>query len=317
MIKVVNPDVELWSQKGYDLNSIYDHIARCARVCYQSTPKDKNESSYDFLKRTILRGKDIRAIKFKDISNLHLSVFEHGTVHLRIPKETAMYSYDCNRLVRNKFNKYNIIDEKENGYCYLTTNLRVIIESGFIDYLKYIDDDDSHIDCYPQRFTFNITTDIGCSRELNRHRTHSISEESTRYCRYTANKFGNNISVIRLPNTSYNDYETSLEPDSKLWEDVTKTILPHYTSGWDVFDWYTFGIQIANLVYAKCIEKGWSAQQARAVLPLNTKTQLVHTAYLNDWINFLNLRLNEVSGKVHPMMKIIAHKLKEELDYAE
>lgn len=39
MIKVVNPSVEVWKQEGYDLESIFKHVARCARVCYQSTPK--------------------------------------------------------------------------------------------------------------------------------------------------------------------------------------------------------------------------------------------------------------------------------------
>lgn len=39
MIKIVNPSVEVWKQEGYTLDAIWKHIARCARVCYQSTPK--------------------------------------------------------------------------------------------------------------------------------------------------------------------------------------------------------------------------------------------------------------------------------------
>ena len=58
MIKVVNPSVELWKQDGYDLESIFKHIAKCARVCYQSTPKNKDENAYDFLVRTVFKGHD-------------------------------------------------------------------------------------------------------------------------------------------------------------------------------------------------------------------------------------------------------------------
>ena len=48
MIKVVNPSVELWKQDGYSLSAIWKHIARCARVCYQSTPKDSLRSLSEY-----------------------------------------------------------------------------------------------------------------------------------------------------------------------------------------------------------------------------------------------------------------------------
>lgn len=48
MIKIVNPSVEVWKQEGYTLDAIWKHIARCARVCYQSTPKNNGEDDYSF-----------------------------------------------------------------------------------------------------------------------------------------------------------------------------------------------------------------------------------------------------------------------------
>lgn len=319
MIKVVNQNVEVWKQNGYDLESIYDHVARCARVCYQSTPKNKDESSYDFLKRTILRGKDIEGITVEDIPKLHLSVFEHGTVHLRIPAD-IVFDYSFTKVV---FNKTKIYTEKDGKvYYYITTNMRAIIENDYIFFSNYIDTDNSHAYMYPTRITLNLTTDIGCSRELNRHRCHSISEESTRYCRYTADKFGGNITIAKLPWINYSPkkelvdtaYENGFYNDNEIYDEKTHLIEARRTNRWNAIDWFLYGVQISNLIYNKCVQLGWTAQQAREILPLNTKTQLVHTAFVTDWDKFINLRCNEVSGKVHPMMKELALKIKDAID---
>lgn len=323
MIKVINPDAIYWAQEGYDLQSIYNHVARCARVCYQTIPKTDKESNYDFLKRTVLKGKDINNITRDDISNLHLSVFEHGTVHLRIPLNARINDITLDSLIRNKYTKYNLVKESNGrNYYYVTTNMRVIIENNFNEFLKFIDNDYSHVDFYHKRITISIITDIGCSRELNRHRTHSISEESTRYCRYTANKFGNNISILKLPWIDYTDntgelerttYESGFYNDNEIFDVNTNVIINQFAHYWNAIDWFLYGIQIANLVYSKCIEFGWTAQQAREILPLNTKTQLVHTAWEIDWNHFLELRMKESSGKVHPVMKDLAERINEEL----
>ena len=67
MIKVVNPNVEFWKQEGYSRDAIWKHIARCARVCYQSVPKDDGESAYQFLVRTLFRGVEPEDINTKDL----------------------------------------------------------------------------------------------------------------------------------------------------------------------------------------------------------------------------------------------------------
>ena len=59
MIKVVNPSVEIWNQEGYTLDDIFKHIARCARICYQSTSKNNGETDYGFIVRTLLKGIDV------------------------------------------------------------------------------------------------------------------------------------------------------------------------------------------------------------------------------------------------------------------
>ena len=316
MIKVVNPSVEIWNQEGYTLDAIWKHIARCARVCYQSVPKDNNESDYDFLKRTILRGKDIKDITTEDIPKLHLSVFEHGTIYLAIPFKCLKKEENIPliNVINSSYSRYFITGHNNfENYYHVVTNMRVIIENKAFMAFNYMDDISDSFNYNFKRVTLSMTTDIGCSRELNRHRCHSISEESTRYCRYNADKFRNNITVAKLPWIPYVDvdgqcYNAGLYEDEEIFYD--NCIQSHYCKDWTAIDWFLYGIQITNLVYCKCIELGWTAQQAREILPLNTKTQVVHTAFVGDWQHFIDLRSNGVSGVPHPMAKELADEVK-------
>lgn len=328
MIKVVKPSVELWKQDGYDLDSIFKHIARCARVCYQSTPKNKDENAYDFLVRTIFKGHDFlnySKINYNDqlerilaqnsygeldLTSLHLSCCEHATVHLKfptfIPSAAAMWE---NVYSHNKYSRSN----NHNGYIYVTTNLRVIIENYAVNTLDFVD---ATPNCpyYIPRHTVCFITDIGASRELNRHRVNSVSEESTRYCAYDKGKFGNGITVAKLPwipdvdpEDEGHDYTEGFFNDNEIFYD--ECIEEQYTDNWNAIDWFFYGLQVCDLVYRKTRELGWTAQQAREILPLNTKTQVVHTAFVDDWEHWIALRSNEISGKVHPMMSELAKQL--------
>lgn len=310
MIKVVNPSVEIWNQEDYTLDGIWKHIARCARVCYQSTPKNNGETDYDFLVRTLFKGCDVLKKYYdkKFIIKTHLSVCEHGTVHLKYRLFMAKEIAKATRFINNPYSK----SKEDDGYAYITTNMRVLIENNWLDELEFIDTT-PNCPYYTDRCTLNFITDIGTSRELNRHRVNSISEESTRYCRYNADKFGNNITVAKLPwipdvdhNTGH-DYTDGFYNDDEIYYDGI--IRDKYAATWEAIDWYLYGLQIANLVYCKCIELGWTAQQAREILPLNTKTQVVHTAFVSDWQHFIDLRSSGVSGVPHPMAKELADKV--------
>ena len=317
MIKVVNSSVELWKQEGYSLDNIWKHIARCARVCYQSVPKNNGETDYDFLKRTILRGKDIKNITTEDIPKLHLSVFEHGTVYLAIPfkclkKEENIPLID---VINSSYSKYFITGHNDfENYYHVVTNMRVIIEHKAFMAFNYMDDISDSFNYNFKRVTLSMTTDIGASRELNRHRANSVSEESTRYCAYDKDKFGNGITVAKLPwipevdpNDEGHDYNEGFFNDNEVFDN--NVIEEQYTDNWNAVDWFFYGLQICDLVYRKTRELGWTAQQAREILPLNTKTQVVHTAFVDDWKHWIALRSNEVSGKVHPMMSELAKQL--------
>lgn len=313
MIKVINPSVEIWHQEGYSLDDIWNHIARCARVCYQSEKKNKDESEYSFLVRTIFRGIDVlnHPLSDMEILSIHGGVLEHGTVHLKFPMFMPRAAAMFEDVYKN--NKYSVYGNND-GYTYVTTNMRVILEHNSVDTLEFIDET-PNCPYYLNRITVNFITDIGASRELNRHRVNSICEESTRYCAYDKGKFGNNITVAKLPWIPYKSdednacYENGFFTDGELFYD--NTIESQFTNNWNAIDWFLYGLQIANLVYCKTRELGWTAQQAREILPLNTKTQVVHTAFVDDWEHWLQLRSNEISGKVHPSLLELSKRLVE------
>lgn len=309
MIKVVNPSVELWKQDGYTLNAIWKHIARCARVCYQSTPKDNGETDYDFLVRTLFRGVEPEDINTKDLVKYHLSVCEHSTVHLKYPLFVPRAAAQATRFIHNQYSR----TREHEGYIYVTTNMRVLIEHHWMDELEFIDNT-PNCPYYMPRTTICFITDIGASRELNRHRVNSIAEESTRYCAYDKGKFGNGITVAKLPwipnidpTDEGHDYNEGFFNDNEVF--YNNVIEEQYTDNWTAVDWFFYGLQVCDLVYRKTRELGWTAQQAREILPLNTKTQVVHTAFDDDWNHYIDLRSNGVSGAPHPMAKELADKV--------
>lgn len=294
-MRLINQSVEEW-YCGYTLPEIWAHIARCARVCYQSTPRSNGETEEEFVKRVILRGYSLEDIgKSRELQlKLHLSVLEHGTVYLDIPNNVRTLEFLDFFRNNNKYSKtYQHGNLRRNSVA-VTTNMRVIVENNLMQCLTYL--------CAPTEYhslrtTCSIITDIGVARELARHRTHSISEESTRYCNYSKDKFGNELTFIKpcLLNYEklklYGDYHTVIRDKSPE------------------------SIFIANLNnierdYLDLIKLGWTPQQARQILPLSTKVQTIHTAFESDWAEFISLRADACSGSVHPNMKVIADKIK-------
>lgn len=294
-MRLINQSVEEW-YCGYTLPEIWAHIARCARVCYQSTPRSNGETEEEFVKRVILRGYSFEDIgKSRELQlKLHLSVLEHGTVYLDIPNNVRTLEFLDFFRNNNKYSKtYQHGNLRRNSVA-VTTNMRVIVENNLMSCLTYL--------CAPTEYhslrtTCSIITDIGVARELARHRTHSISEESTRYCNYSKDKFNNELTFIKpcLLNDEklklYGDYHTVIRDKSPE------------------------SIFIANLNnvekdYVDLIKLGWTPQQARQILPLSTKVQTIHTAFESDWTEFISLRAEGCSGAVHPNMKVIADKIK-------
>ena len=308
-MRIIKPKVEYWNQFN-SIDGIWEHAAKCARVCYQSEPIDRRrESAKDFLLRTIAKN------GFKKDKSSHMSVLEHATVYLRAINNTACnYLYDryfCNHYSRVCF---DVNDVGNPVYICVTTNLRVLVENGWLDDLQFIcNSTRAHV----KRYTFSIITNIGVSRELNRHRCHSISEESTRYCNYSKDKFDNGLTFV-IP--IWSDLEEGVV------KDYGKSILGRQHQFYinnkpiciidDEFNLTNDGEwlianQEAENHYLNLLNKGWIPQQAREVLPLSLKTQVIHTAFEDDWKDFIALRSDGISGTPHPNIKVIADKIKD------
>lgn len=279
-MKIQNPQYEIWMQNPGELG-IYQQIERAGRVCYKSENNTTEDSAKPFVGRMI--------------EHEHFAMLEHGTVYLTCNHgELPLYA-------SNKFSHVNTIDGKD----YITTNLRVMAENKTLEDLKYRTDFEKGK--HELRITVHFTTQIAITREYNRHRANSMAEQSTRYCNYTKNKFGSEIS-INLPTWVKGDLETNDEKFVELCEDVAN----EETNDWTPIDAWLFANQAAEFAYMKLIAMGCKPQEARVILPLDTNTELVHTAFVSDWKHFFDLRALGTTGAPHPDAKILAEPLYEE-----
>lgn len=279
-MKIQKPQYEIWMQNPGELG-IYQQIERAGRVCYKSENNTTEDSAKPFVGRMI--------------EHEHYAMLEHGTVYLTCNHgELPLYA-------SNKFSHVNTIDGKD----YITTNLRVMAENKTLEDLKYRTDFEKGK--HELRITVHFTTQIAITREYNRHRANSMAEQSTRYCNYTKNKFGSEIS-INLPTWVKGDLETNDEKFVELCEDVAN----EETNDWTPIDAWLFANQAAEFAYMKLIAMGCKPQEARVILPLDTNTELVHTAFVSDWKHFFDLRALGTTGAPHPDAKILAEPLYEE-----
>lgn len=287
-MKFINPSVTYWEQ-ATGLAGVWSQIARATRVCYQSKQRD-GETDEDFVKRVILKPAliegnldDLEHCKF-DFDKMHGAMLEHGTVYITVSPYIADDKISAKAftiLITNKYSKVNTV----NNWNYITTNLRVLFEENILDCLKYITEPTEH---HVKRYTFSVITDIGVTREMNRHRTFSVAEQSTRYCDLTKDKFGGELTFIK-----------------PAWRQKDKNgfILS--------FDDYDASLANCEQTYEQLRQQGWRPEQARQVLNLNTKTQAVYTAFSDDWKHFLKLRADNASGKAHPNIQLVAKKIKD------
>lgn len=175
----------------------------------------------------------------------------------------------------------------------ITTNLRILVENNWLEDLKYICEPTEH---HERRYTVKFICDRGVSHEFVRHRVFSFAQESTRYCNYSKDKFGNEITFVfpiwmdeELLN-SYGSYHT-----------VARSNTPESI--------FIAGLNNAEKDYLSLINMGWKAQEARAVLPNSLKTELVMTGFVSDWNHFFELR---DAKSAHPQALELASPLHQE-----
>lgn len=133
-----------------------------------------------------------------------------------------------------------------------------------------------------EKVTVRVICDRGVTHEIVRHRLASYSQESTRYCNYSKDKFGNEITVIEPI-----FWKTS-DPQYAVWKDACEYV---------------------EKAYFKILEMGSTPEKARSVLPNSLKTELIMTFNLREWRHFFTLR---TSPRAHPQMREVAIPLLKE-----
>ena len=278
-MKLVKSSFEIYEQ-GPGLDGIYEAIERASRTCYKSV-RPEGQTAKDFVDRMI--------------NSKHHAMLEHGTVYLKIP-----FSPSTNKYSNNPYSK-NIIVGLE-PVCYITTNYRVLVENGWLDDLKYLYAPTKY---HEKRVTVKFTTSNGIMREFTRHRSHSFAVESTRYCNYSKDRFNNEIQCI-IPSWS----KGMIEGNSYDWEFVHDYNLRQTEGLSEIETRLIMSWCYDEAQYLLLLKKSFcTPQQAREVLPLATKCDMVMTGFVSDWQNFFNLRAKGTTGAPHPDAKALAEPL--------
>ena len=291
-------------------------IKTAGQTCYDSESKRTPKEFVDML-----------------IKSGHGAMLEHGTVYLtlEISKDNCTKTFDYRSAgFTARYNWSDVVDHiqakyKDNPYSYvhyvqhgtinspvhsyyITTNYRVIIENGWEEDLQFITPPTEY---HEKRVTVRFTTQIAISREYNRHRVDSIAEQSTRYCNYSKDKYDGQVTIVKptwIDGNLLDDY---------IYNYDLRTLCAYIDGGEDQEEWsdimyWLFGNLAAEYAYLNLLRLGRSPQEARTVLALDTRTELVHTAFVSDWKHFFDLRALGTTGKPHPDAKILAKQQKEE-----
>ena len=307
-MKLIDSSYKIIEQEP-NLLGVYKQIEKAARTAYKSEDKITNDSAK-------------RMVESLCKSN-HGACLEHGTIYLAIPdRADTAYIYD--KYCYNQYSRVvQIYDVASKGYgtVYITTNGRVIFENGWEDDLQYMCEP---TEFHEKRITVKFITSIGIVREILRHRNFSFLNESTRYCNYGKDKFGSELTFI-IPQWIYNlqaeeaSYPNPCDNSSQAWlmnkhgEDLIKDLIcmDRTASSW----WDAMKRAEEDYMYFITTDEGYKLkpEEARGILPLDLKSELIVTGFISDWIHFFRLRSYiAATGKPHPDIRILADSLMQE-----
>ena len=284
-MKLINSSFEILEQTP-GIQGVKKQIELAGRTCYKSEDKITDTSCEEFVNRMVNSG--------------HGAMLEHGTVYLRIPEE--------DKAAEHYLGKYDFYggstlvksDTSDKWWLAVTTNYRVIVEHKWFDDLLYLCEPTKY---HENRITVKFILPISISREFVRHRTFSFAEQSTRYCNYSKDKFGNELTFIKPYWVTDPVLEIYFEGYCKIFETAYLDL-----TGGTYNRWLQESTEKEKDIeyYKKYILK---AQEVREFLPLCTKTELVMTGFVSDWKHFFKLRCHSTA---HPQARELAIPLKEE-----
>ena len=288
-MKLIKQSFEFINQTDFSLVGIKKHIERCARVSYKSEDKITDTSYEKFVNMLESRG--------------HNRPLEFGTVYLTLRGDDHdalrnIFVYTDNPWT--KIRRHLIKTESDpNTYIvldYITTNYRVIVENHLEEDLKYLCEPTEY---HYKRYTAHMILDRGVMDEFRTHVGLSHLAESTRYCNYSKDKFGREVTFIKpcWLDIPIGDYGTSSLPGDNILG-LSGGTMAFIDSLLDAEDYYL-----------TLLSQGWTPQQARSVLPLCIKSELISCGFEDSWENFFKRR---DAPDAHPMAQEIAKPMHEE-----
>ena len=142
---------------------------------------------------------------------------------------------------------------------------------------------------YLQHFMAGVhfTCSRAVSHELVRHRPCSFIQQSQRYCNYSNERFGREVTFIK-PSAFYPEGS----PEYKVWEE---------------------SMTQAEKSYMELLDKGCTPQSARNVLPNSCATEIIMYATITEWLHILKLR---TSPAADPAMQQLMKPLNQKLIFA-
>ena len=287
-MKLIKPHFEVLEQQ-LGIDGIYKMIELAGRTCYRSEDKITENSAKSFVDRMVKSG--------------HGAMLEHGTVYLfESSNYPGPYGTGLLKYKDNEYSNFKAIGREFGsstpdwieGY-YVTTNFRVLVENNWLDDLKYLCEPTEY---HEKRICVRFTCDRGVSHEFVRHRVFSFAQESTRYCNYSKDKFGNELTFIIPCWLDYEEQQFTDKDDSSIRTDLSE------------HEYFIDLLLEAENTYNYLVQYcKWKPQKARAVLPNALKTELVMTGFVSDWIHFFKLRNSDAA---HPQARELAEPLYEE-----
>ena len=295
LIKQAQNDPRVVCKKGADFDpayylsipnkfiSDYLNIEQFNEETFEDSPYYENLTAEDFVNMLIKSG--------------HGAMLEHGTVYLTITYDPENiedrkllskywknpYTKVISKILESPDLSKSLSEQKIGepikvikAIAYITSNLRVIIENDWWDDLKYVCEPTKY---HEKKVTAKFICDRGVSHEIVRHRVMSFAQESTRYCNYSKDKFGQELTFIK-----------------PSWEFPSSNIV-------NTRERFEAMLKEAEANYMELITLGFKPQEARAVLPNALKTEIVVTGFIDDWKHFFELRC---SNAAHPDIRKLA-----------
>mgnify|MGYP000752754570 CR=1 FL=1 len=300
-MKLIKQSFQFVNQKGFTLKDIYKHIEYCARISYKSQDKITDTSYEKFVNMLKFRGHD-RPLEF-------------GTVHLKmiLPDfQGFMNSLLTIGVLNNIWIKSAYVED----IVYITTNYRYYLDiiKYFPKVKEYFTEEDNEY--YPKRYTIHMILDRGVMDEFRTHVGLSHLAESTRYVNYSKEKFGSEITFIKpcwlnVPEGQYNHciMVSKNSPDTRI-ECIGSDEIGKYYNIEEGEGLFLNSLIQSELTYLNLINnRKWTPQQARSVLPLGIKSELISCGFEDSWENFFKRR---DAPDAHPMAQEIAKPMHEE-----